>query len=77
MLLAATSVQNEVYTNFIEAVVLYNAIHRDIINRPNLLKKFANDVGGGQMGIAAGRAYYSGLSLFKDAGATNIICKLS
>lgn len=73
MLLAATSVQNEIYTNFIEAVVLYNAIHRDIINRPNLLRKFANDVGGGQMGIAAGRAYYSGLSLFKDADAIKIM----
>lgn len=43
LLLAATSVQNEVYGNFIEALSLFKAIKEDMVNNPELLKQFGFD----------------------------------
>jgi len=73
MLLAATSVQNEVYTNFIEAVTIYQAIQKDAQSQPQKLRKFAQDVSAGNMTINAASAYYSSLNIFKDAGAIKVM----
>lgn len=43
VLLAATSVQNEIYINFIEAASMFNAIKKDDKENRDLLFKFAND----------------------------------
>lgn len=43
LLLAATSVQNEIYVNFIEAATLFNAIKKDMRENPQLLSQFASD----------------------------------
>lgn len=43
LLLAATSVQNEIYVNFIEAAALFNAIKKDLRENLDLLKQFGDD----------------------------------
>lgn len=48
IILAATSVQNEVYTNFVEAANIYQAIKFDIVNNRELLKVWATSVGTGK-----------------------------
>lgn len=43
LLLASTSVQNEIYTNFVEAAALFNSIKADMRDNTELLQKFASD----------------------------------
>lgn len=65
-ILAATSVQNEVYTNFLEAVSLYQAIQSDIATKPAMLRKFVLMVGDGEISIEQARTYFSSLNIFKN-----------
>ncbi|NJL41789.1 MAG: hypothetical protein HC899_37760 [Leptolyngbyaceae cyanobacterium SM1_4_3] len=43
ILLASTSVQNEIYTNFVEAAGMYNAIKKDMKENVDLLRAFVSD----------------------------------
>jgi polyhydroxyalkanoate synthesis regulator phasin len=73
MILAATSVQNEVYTNLVEAAAIYQAIQADMKNKPGKLRNFALAVGNGEMTIDQARTYYSDLNLFRNAKAVKMM----
>jgi tRNA nucleotidyltransferase/poly(A) polymerase len=73
LLLASTSVQNEVYTNFIEAAVTFNAIKKDAAQNRELLTSFVNDE---NLSLADPKLLtgtsYSALNLFKDMKTVKI-----
>jgi hypothetical protein len=74
LLLAATSVQNEIYTNFIEAGVLFNALVRDARDNFDLLLKWANDEsapGFDQEKVSTSE--FMGLNIYKDAIKAKVI----
>jgi hypothetical protein len=65
LILASTSVQNELYTNFVEAVVLYKRIKQDLEQRPELLKKLVGELTTKQLNFDQAEKQYTGqLSLF-------------
>lgn len=73
LLLAATSVQNEIYTNFIEAAVIFNSIKKDIRENGALLRKMINDpnVSVGAKNLLD-HPEYGQLNIFKDPKAVKI-----
>jgi hypothetical protein len=73
LLLAATSVQNEIYTNFIEAGVIFNSIKKDVRENGALLRKMINDptVNVGAKNLLD-HPEYSQLNIFKDPKSVKI-----
>ena len=72
-LLAATSVQNEIYVNFIEAASLFNAIKRDDQENKETLIKFANDPALDiSSSMLLSHPEYGKLHLFQDTKAIKI-----
>jgi len=72
-LLAATSVQNEIYVNFIEAASLFNAIKQDEKDNKELLTKFANDPSlDVSDSFLLSHPEYGNLHLFRDTKAIKI-----
>jgi len=74
LLLAATSVQNEIYNNFIEAAVLFNAVSKDARENIDLLTQWAYDPDAPGMDQATIKTTpYMGLNIYKEAIAVKII----
>jgi len=74
LLLAATSVQTEIYSNFIEAGLLFNAIMSDMKNQPELLMRFVDDPKAAAMDTKTAMAsQFASLELYKQAAAAKII----
>ena len=73
MILAATSVQNEVYLNFLEAVGIYQAIKKDMDLRPKTLRDFVIAVTDNEMSFENAKIFYSGLTLFKNIKVMKVI----
>ncbi len=74
LLLAATSVQNEIYGNLVEAGTLFNAIMQDMRENPDLLERFVMDkkaVGMDLKGVA--NTEYAALNIFQNVAKAKII----
>lgn len=74
LLLAATSVQNEIYTNLIEASVLFNAIMKDARDNIDLLTQWVYDPEAPGMDQATATAsQYKDLNIYTQTIAAKII----
>jgi hypothetical protein len=74
VLLAATSVQNEIYTNFIEAGLLFNAIMKDATENYDLLMRYIDDSKAHSMDQKkASASDYSQLNIYKQSIEAKVI----
>lgn len=74
VLLAATSVQNEIYTNFIEAGLLFNAIMKDATENYDLLMRYIDDPKAHGMDSATAQASdFSQLNIYKQSIEAKVI----
>lgn len=73
LLLASTSVQNEIYGNFIEAALIFNALKKDIKENPDLLLQFSEDENFSLAGATVlNHQTYEALHLFRDTKQAKI-----
>lgn len=71
LILASTSVQNEILTNFLEAVITYKRIKQDLTQQPELFKKVVQDIASKQISLEQAEQTYQGTLSFFGPGITS------